>query len=183
MLAVSGNFIVELPRKLINICLVFHLECQYWKDTEHRQIFLKWDIYVSNKILQTAAAVKGLSGEIMFCRGWAGDLSFTLGSIGWTRMTTLRKTRSTLLPFPPPLRAQPFVRCSLAENVAVSDQTGTASSSQAARRYCTERSWLCLLCEAETLTGALTYKYSPIHRYKNILLEFFKTCCVPVGQN
>lgn len=81
MLAVSGNFTVELPNKLINICLVSHLNFQYWKKTQHKQNFLKLDIYISDKILQAVPALKGLSGEIMLYRGWASDLYFTLGSV------------------------------------------------------------------------------------------------------
>lgn len=56
MLAVSGRFIAELPRKLINICLVSHLDFQYQKNTQHKLNFFKLDIYISNKILQLQEA-------------------------------------------------------------------------------------------------------------------------------
>lgn len=37
------------------------------------------------------------------------------------------------------------------------------------------------MCKTEIFIGTLTYKYFPAHRYRNILLDFFKICYASVN--
>lgn len=132
-------------------------------------------------------ALQGFSGEIMFSRGWASDLYFTLESecsINWHAYSQETVFHLTMF-FPlPPIWAQPCGRCSLAEMGAVH----TKLASNESRRYVASysQSGTSVLPKkptavsprynAETFIGTLICKYSPGHRYRNVLLDFFKTC-------
>ena len=171
MLAVPGNFTVELPRKLINICLVSHLDCQCQEKIQHKWNFFRIDISTGNKTLWIVSAWKGWRGEKMFYRGGASDLGFTLGIIQQASM----KTCSTELLSLSPLGSQPLAKHSgsnasrvtpkwLPENLekyAAPNSPGSTSLLHRKEHGCVFK------VQGWTFRGTLTYKYSPGHRYRN----------------
>lgn len=88
----------------------------------------------------------------------------------------------------PPIRAQPFGRCSLAEMgvhtklASRESGRGIASYSQSSTSLPPpENMAVSPRYHAETFTGTLTYKCFLGHRYRNVSLDFFKTCFTSIS--
>lgn len=186
MLAVPGNFTVELPRKLINICLVSHLDCQCQK-IQHKWNFFRIDIYMGQQNTMDCISLKRLKGRknVLHRRGeWTRlhpgqhSISFNENMFHWISFPSTPR-------IPAPSKAQSGRNaCSvppkwLPENL----EKYTASYSQGSTSPLHRKEHGCVFkVPGWTFRGTLTYKYSPGHRYRNSI-GFFKTCSALLAQN